>query len=108
VLFYVALQYGPRRHPGGILPSGHAGVESSGCSCSSLLNKKVFVLRLAVMLNVMANRKTENNIVKSKLALVASKKSRSIQYSMSQMTMDAGTVGCAHDCLEKMPQNSMT
>ena len=58
------------------------------------------------MVNVMANRKADNNIVNNRLALGASKKMRSIQYSTSQRTMDVGMAGCAHDFLEKMPQNS--
>ena len=60
------------------------------------------------MVSVMTNRKTDDTIVNNRLALDASKKIRSIQYSTSQMTMDEGMAGCAHNCLEKMPQNSMT
>ena len=58
------------------------------------------------MVNSIANMKTENNIVNSKLALGASKKIRSIQYSTSQRMMDVRMARCAHDFLEKMPQKS--
>src|SRR5215208_1062134 len=105
VPFCVAPQCVPLHHQGEILPFGHADVEYvSGCSCSSILVIKFFVFRFFVMISSTVNRKPDNKTANSKLARDASKKIRSIQYSMSHTAREMGTAEYVHRFLDRMLQ----